>query len=210
MLAAEHPVCLHSQLPRSTISASQRYLTADVRQKYRFTGSWHTTPERHDSCHRALREIHAGLNSRCRPPEHDFAGDRWHGFRDRNDICHSKLTEANRAMKAECRRLEFQAAEPQRLRFHAILDHGKYSANRAMQLIAGRHHFRAEATLIRRSGTGPARSSAGRVPSLPTFAIDPYRQPAIPDGGRSAQKKQFSASNMAPVVANSGKMQCAS
>ena len=56
-----------------------------------------------------------------------------------------------------------------------------------MQLIAGRHHFRAKATVIRRSGTGPAKSRAGRVPSLPAFAIDPHRQPAIPDGGRSPE-----------------------
>ena len=74
MLAAEHPECLHSQLLRSTRTASQRYLTADVRQKYRFTGIWHATPERHDSRHRALREIHAGLNSGCLPPEHDEPG----------------------------------------------------------------------------------------------------------------------------------------
>jgi hypothetical protein len=53
-----------------------------------------------------------------------------------------------------------------------------------MQLIAGRYHFRVQAALTRRSGTGPAGRKAGRVPSLPTFAIDPHRQPAIPDGGR--------------------------
>ena len=57
-----------------------------------------------------------------------------------------------------------------------------------MQLIAGRHHFRLKATVVRRSGTGPAKSRAGLVPSLPTFAIDPHRQPAIADGGRSATK----------------------
>ena len=33
MLAAEHPECLHSISLRFTLSASQRYLTADVRQK---------------------------------------------------------------------------------------------------------------------------------------------------------------------------------
>ena len=36
-----------------------------------------------------------------------------------------------------------------------------------------------------RSGTGPAGRIAGRVPSLPTFAIHPPCQPAIPDEGRS-------------------------
>jgi len=36
-----------------------------------------------------------------------------------------------------------------------------------------------------RSGTGPAGRRAGRVPSLPMCVIDPHRQPAIPDGGRS-------------------------
>ena len=69
--------------------------------------------------------------------------------------------------------------------FHAIPDHeGKY-ANRAVQLIAGRHHFRAEAAVAWRSGTGDAGSKASRVPSLPFRAIHPHRQPAIPDGGRS-------------------------
>ena len=69
------------------------------------------------------------------PREHDFAGDRWHGFRDRNDICRSRLTEANRAMKADVQDRGFQAAEPQKLRFHAILDHDRNSANRAMHRI---------------------------------------------------------------------------
>ena len=36
MLAAEHPECLHSHSLRFTISASQRYLTADVGKKYTF------------------------------------------------------------------------------------------------------------------------------------------------------------------------------
>ena len=54
----------------------------DVRQKYRFTGIWHTTPERHDSRHRALREIHAGLESGCHPPEHDFAREPLHADRE--------------------------------------------------------------------------------------------------------------------------------
>jgi len=39
--------------------------------------------------------------------------------------------------------------------------------------------------VMRRSGTGPAKSRAGRVPSLPMPAIHPPRQPAIPDEGRS-------------------------
>jgi len=68
--------------------------------------------------------------------------------------------------------------------FHASLDHEGKCANRAVQLIAGRHHFRAEATVTRRSGTGDAGSRASRVPSLPFSAIHPFRQPAIPDGGR--------------------------
>jgi len=122
-----------------------------------------------------------------RPREHDFAGDRWHGFRDRHDICHSRHTEGDIPMKAGVPWDRFPAAAPTEAVFHAILDHGINIANRAMHLIAGRHHFRAEATLIRRSGTGPAKSRAGRVPSLPTFAIDPHRQPAIPDGGRSPE-----------------------
>jgi len=59
--------------------------------------------------------------------------------------------------------------------------------NGLVQLIAGRHHFRATATVIRRSGTGPADRRAGRVPSLPFSAINLFRQPAIPDEGRSPE-----------------------
>jgi len=69
-------------------------------------------------------------------------------------------------------------------RWEAIPDHDGISANRAVQLIAGQHMFRAEFSAVRRSGTGPAGSRAGRVPSLPAFAIHHYSQPAIPDGGR--------------------------
>jgi len=69
------------------------------------------------------------------PREHAFAGDRWHGFRDRNDICHSRLTEANRAMMPDVSIQRSRAAEPQKLRFHAILDHDRDSANRAMHRI---------------------------------------------------------------------------
>jgi hypothetical protein len=58
------------------------------------------------------------------------------------------------------------------------------NANGLVQLIAGRHHFRATPTVIRRSGTGPAGRGAGRAPSLPFPAIHPPRQPAIPDEGR--------------------------
>ena len=67
-----------------------------------------------------------------------------------------------------------------------------------MQLIAGRHHFRAEFAVIRRSGTGDAGSKASRVPSLSSFAIDPHRQPAIPDGGRSA-KEYISKTAPSPI-----------
>jgi len=58
------------------------------------------------------------------------------------------------------------------------------NANGLVQLIAGRHHFRVETTVIRRSGTGPADRRAGRVPSLPMCPIHPPLQPAIPDEGR--------------------------
>jgi len=62
------------------------------------------------------------------------------------------------------------------------------NANRLVQLIAGRGDFRVTATVVRRSGTGPAGRRAGRVPSLPFPAIHPLRQPAIPDEGRSPEK----------------------
>jgi len=69
-------------------------------------------------------------------------------------------------------------------RCHAPSDHERKCANRLVQLIAGRGDFRATATVMRRSSTGPAKSRAGRVPSLPIPAIHPPRQPAIPDEGR--------------------------
>ncbi len=68
--------------------------------------------------------------------------------------------------------------------FHEPSDHERKSANRLVQLIAGRRDFRATATAVRRSGTGPAGRRAGQVPSLPFPAIHPPCQPAIPDEGR--------------------------
>ena len=72
--------------------------------------------------------------------------------------------------------------------FQAPPDHEEKSANRAVQLIAGRSNFRAKATVARRSGTGDAGSRASRVPSLPFLAIHHFRQPAIPDGRRSGKQ----------------------
>ena len=69
-------------------------------------------------------------------------------------------------------------------RWQATPEHERKSANRAVQLIAGQHKFRAEISDVRRAGTGDAGSRASRVPSLPVRAIHHFRQPAIPDGGR--------------------------
>ena len=57
-------------MPKASRDTSPRTFA----KKYRFVGIWHTAPESHDSRHRALREIHAGLNSGCMPPEHDAPG----------------------------------------------------------------------------------------------------------------------------------------
>jgi hypothetical protein len=134
----------------------------------------------------ARTRLRQGATAR-RPRDDDFTGDRWHGFRDRNDICHSRHTEANRAMNTEVPFRRSRAAEPRKLRFHAVLDHERDCANRLVQLIAGRDHFRATAIVVRRSGTGPAGRNAGQVPSLPFPAIHTPRQPAIPDEGRSVR-----------------------
>ena len=58
-------------------------------------------------------------------------------------------------------------------------------ANWAVQLIAGRSNFRAEAAVARRSATGDAGRRASQLPSLPFSPIHHYCQPAIADGGRS-------------------------
>ena len=60
------------------------------------------------------------------------------------------------------------------------------TANGLVQLIAGPWGVSMNADLtFHRSGTGPARSRAGRVPSLPLPSIHPHRRPPIPDEGRS-------------------------
>jgi len=124
---------------------------------------------------------------------------------DRRDPCHSKnIPEARLEMISRfpipalatrrpemrySRKMNSTLQRPAQAQasFHALPDHeGKY-ANRAVQLIAGRCNFRAEATVIRRSGTGDAGRRASRVPSLPMRAINHFRQPAIPDGGRSPE-----------------------
>jgi hypothetical protein len=77
-------------------------------------------------------------------------------------------------------------------RIHAISDHESKSANKAVQLIAGLSVVRSISTVVRRSGTGDAGRRASRVPSLPTFAMNHFRQPAIPDGRRWATKNRLS------------------
>ena len=104
---------------------------------------------------------------------------------DRRAPFHCRLSVANRVMNADSQRVRFKATTSMQTAFNALLDHKEYSANGAVQLIAGLRVFRAAATVVRRSGTGPAKSRAGRVPSLPLRAIHSPRLPAIPDGGRS-------------------------
>ena len=57
--------------------------------------------------------------------------------------------------------------------------------NRLVQLIAGQSGVSMNTNFtFHRSGTGPAKNRAGRVPSLPFSAIHPPCQPAIPDERR--------------------------
>jgi hypothetical protein len=73
--------------------------------------------------------------------------------------------------------------------FHAPSDNEWIYANRPVQPIAGPSGVSMNTNLtFHRSGTGPAGSRAGRVPLLPMPAIHLPRQPAIADGGRSANK----------------------
>ena len=69
---------------------------------------------------------------------------------------------------------------------HPIYNAPMLGAHKLVQLIADPWGVSMNTGLtFHRSGTGPADSRAGRVPSLPIFAIHPPRQPAIPDEGRS-------------------------
>jgi len=115
--------------------------------------------------HCRLKTMNQGATAR-QPREHDFAGDRWHGFRDRSDICHSGLREANRAMKSDDPVRGLRAAEPQKLRFHAVLDHERKSANRPMDRI-----------------TTPAALLARRLRS----SLWCQKRVVIGDGGRSPE-----------------------
>jgi len=118
---------------------------------------------------------------------------------DHVTICHSKNMPESRIPMiadfpnseiAKCRRNREYPSRMKTLRnptqasCHAIPDHGRKYANKPVQLIAGPSHFRETPTVATRSGTGDAGRRASRVPSLPTIAIHPLRQPAIPDGGR--------------------------
>ena len=85
------------------------------------------------------------------------------------------------------RQLAATSQGPAQATFHAPSDHKRKSANRAVQLIAGRSIFRAAATVARRSGTRDAGRKASRVPSLPFFPTHHFRQPAITDGRRSTK-----------------------
>ena len=220
MLAEEHPECLHSHSLRSTHTASQRYLTADVRQKNMPPATAHF--ESHAPRQRSWRDAMPLRPSEALQPEYPEAEITATATPGREASCHSKnIPEARREMISgfhvpalamrRPRRESFSSMQPQadvdRSRFphldqrrqlaalragifrlqarcHAPLDHETNYANRLVQLIAGRGDFRATASVMRRSGTRPAKSRAGRVPSLPMPAIHPPRQPAIPDEGR--------------------------
>ena len=66
------------------------------------------------------------------------------------------------------------------------------SANKLVQLIAGPWGVSMNTDLtFHRSGTRPAGRRSGRVPSLPFPAINPPRQPAIPDEGRSTKNNRL-------------------
>jgi len=122
---------------------------------------------------------------------------------DRFTICHSKnIPEARISMIADFLNSEIATGRrmreypsrmktlrnPKQASCQAIPNHEGRCANKPVQLIAGPSHFRATPTVATRSGTGPAKRRAGRVPSLPFSSIHPLRQPAIPDGERSANK----------------------
>ena len=162
--------------------------------------------ERRDSRQELWRDAMTIRTTEARQQEYPETAITTTGIPHRRAIVHSRnIPEARREMisgfpipalatrrqiRGYSRRMNStlqRSARPQAT-FHAPSDHEGICANRAVQLIAGRHHFRAEGGVVRRSGTGPAGRRAGRVPSLPFSAIHPPRQPAIPDEGRSATK----------------------
>jgi len=200
MLTEEHPECLRSHSLRSTHTASQRYLTRDVRQKYMPPAIVYF--ERRDSRQELWRDVMTIRTTEASQQEYPETAITTTGIPDRRAIIHSRnIPEARRDMisgfpnpvlatlrpkSGYSRKMNstLQRSARAQATFYASLDHEGKCANRAVQLIAGRHHFRAEGGVVRRSGTGPAGRRAGRVPSLPFLAINPLRQPAIPDGGR--------------------------
>jgi len=158
--------------------------------------------ETHAARQRIWRDAMRIRTTEARQPEYPEAEITTTATTDRRASCHSNnIPEARREMISGFPFPAFATVRPQsrysrkmistfqrsaraQATFHAISDHEENIANRAVQLIAGRHHFRSKATVTRRSGTGDADSRASQVPSLPFLAIHPFRQPAIPDGGR--------------------------
>ena len=167
-------------MPKASGSRSSRTFA----EKYRFTDTWHTSPEHLDSRHRANREIQAATDSAPLPREDEEPGS-YGMIISRGSICATADSpEEFLPMIAGVQWPRFNAATPPKAVFQAIPDHEGNIANRAVQLIAGRPDFRAEATENWRSGTGDAGRRASRVPSLHFRSILHFRQPAIPDGGR--------------------------
>jgi len=179
-------------------------VTADVRQKYMPPATVYF--ESHAPRQRLWRDAMTIRTTEARQPEYPEAAITTTAMPDRRAIVHSRnIPEARREMisgfpipvlatlrpkSGYSRRMNstLQRSARAQATFHAIPDHEGKCANRAVQLIAGRHHFRAEGGVVRRSGAGDAGSRASRVPSLPAFTIHPFRQPAIPDGRRSAKQ----------------------
>jgi len=157
--------------------------TECLQQEYPEAGITATAmPDRRDSCHsKNIPEPRAEMISGCPNPALATARLK------REYSSRMKPQAAIQLRRSKAKRNTISSLRDQKqaqATFHAIPDHEGKCANRAVQLIAGRHHFRAEGAVTRRSGTGDAGSRASRVPSLPFFAINPFRKPAIPDGGR--------------------------
>jgi len=200
MLGEEHPECLHSRCLRSTLCASQRYLTADVRQKYMLSARVHF--EIDDSGQRGCRGAMRIRTTERWQQEYPEAEIITSVVPDRHDLCHSKhIPEARPEMIASFpNRLTAVRRQTQtQARLHTMPDHERKRANRAVDLTTGKRAVWIGSVFDVR----PLRHRACWEKSRPSaFAVHPCIPHAPPPvaGHRGRSQRNIGLRHMAHVT----------
>ncbi|MCK9590262.1 MAG: hypothetical protein M0Q93_12995, partial [Terrimicrobiaceae bacterium] len=194
MLAEEHPECLHSQCVRATLCASQRYLTADVRQKYMLSAKAHF--EIDDSGQRGCRGAMMIRTTERLRQEYPETGVTATISPDRRDLCHSKnIPEPRIEMIPSFPNSVISTGRQKRTqtqaRFHTPSDHDRKRANRAVDLTTGTRAVSSGSVFDVR----PLRHRACEEQSRPSaFAVHPcipYAPPPVAGHRRRSAKQNM-------------------